>query len=211
MIETSITKLIKASFFELMKTVGTSIPGNIIAFNPVNQLAQVQIGVVRIDVKGKEFTPPPIIECPVQIPGSGDYTVEFEIKPGTECLLIFSQRCIDDWINSGGVAKQPIIRFHDMNDACAMLGIRSEPNAITNYSNNGLKLRNKDGSQYVWLKNDGSIEVISTGDINLNGVKISPSGVITLPNGVKLNSHVHSQPSDSGGNTEFETNGPVNI
>lgn len=167
-ITTKLTELTKRSFIEMMKDVGTSIPGHIIAFDPATQLAQVQIGVVRIDRNGNTSTPSPIIECPVQFPGGSSYIVEHQIDPGDECLIIFSQRNIDAWVNTGGVAQQPIIRFHDFNDAMVIPGLRSQPNAISGFENNGVRLRNKAGDKFIWLKNDGTAEITVDG-LFING------------------------------------------
>ena len=170
-----LTQLVKRSFAEMMKDVGTSIPGHFLSFDPVTQLAQVQTGVVRIDVNDQSFTPPPIIECLVYIYGTSDHMIELEINPDDECYIMFSQRCIDAWIDQGGVASQPIVRFHDFSDAVCFPGIRSQPNKISNYSNNGIKIRNKSGDKFIWFKNDGTGEItldeltINAPTTNING------------------------------------------
>jgi len=154
----TLTELTKRSFFEMMKDVATSIPGHVLAFDPATQLAQIQIGIVRKDVNGKPFTPPPLIEVPVHFQG-GKFTVEHQIDVGDEGFILFSQRCIDGWMTTGGVAENPIMRFHDLSDAVFLPGVRSQPKVIRDFANNGIRLRNADGTQYFWLKNDGSIEV----------------------------------------------------
>lgn len=165
----TLTNLVKRSFIEMMKDVGTSIPGHFISFNPDTQLAQIQIGIQRIDVNGKTFDPPPLIECPVYFAGGSQYFVEHQIDAGDECLITFSQRCIDAWVNTGGIANNPILRFHDFSDAVIFPGIRSQPNKITGFENNGVRLRNKAGDKFVWLKNDGTAEItVDTLVINAN-------------------------------------------
>lgn len=192
----TLTQLMKHAFFEMMKSVGTSIPGNIVAFDPETQLAQVQIGIERVDADGSTKVPEVLIECPVQIPGGADFLIEFEINPGDEGMIIFSQRCIDEWVNSGGVAKNPILRFHNINDCMFIAGIRSQPNKITNYDNDGIKLRNKDGDQYIWLKGDGTaaIKVSSLdvdGDITSNGTITADTDVVG--GGKSLKGHKHGK------------------
>ena len=191
-LEVTQTELIKSAFRDLMKSVCTSIPGNILAFDPATQLAQVQIGIVRIENGGAEFTPPPLITVPVYFCG-GAFSVEYEINPGDEGFILFSQRCIDGWKTTGGVAKNPIIRFHDLSDAAFFPGFRSQPNVLSGFENNGIRLRNNDASHYVWLKNDGTI-------ISDNGVAVdtlSPDGTITRTNGA--------------GNITMAPDGTVNI
>ena len=153
----SFTEYTKRSFFEMMKNVATSIPGHVIAFDPSTQHAQIQIGVVRKDVNGKLFTPTPLIEVPVHFGGGADFFLEYEINVGDEGVILFSQRCIDGWKTTGGVGNNPILRFHDMSDAVFIPGVRSQPNVITSFDNDGIRIRNKDGSHFIWLKKDGTI------------------------------------------------------
>lgn len=210
-------KMMRDAFREVMKGVCTSLPGHVRTFDPVTQLAQVQPGILRVDINGAEFTIPPIIEVPVYFPG-GDYCVEYQIDPGCEGDILFSQRCIDGWIQSGGIATNPIGRFHNMQDAMFLPGFRSQPNALPSFQNNGVRLRNKAGTQFVWLKNDnsismdngvarfnvladgttlmqngaGSFQLLADGSFLINGLKITPDGNVITAAGVKLNTHRHS-------------------
>jgi hypothetical protein len=158
----SFTEFTKRTFREMMKDVATSIPGHVLAFDTVTQRAQIQIGIIRKDVNGVEFTPPPIIEVPVHFSGGKLFHLEHQIDPNDEGIILFSQRCIDGWVATGGVANNPILRFHDISDAVFITGVRSEPNVITTFGNDGIRLRNADGTQHVWLKNDGSIIVANS-------------------------------------------------
>lgn len=198
------SQMLQEAFREMMKRVATSTPGYILAFDSARQLAQVQIGIVRVDLNGATFEPPPIIETPVYIPG-GDYHLEYQIDPGCEGDILFSQRCIDGWLQTGGIAANPIGRFHDPQDAFFLPGFRSLPNALPAFQNNGIRLSNKAGTQFAWLKNDNSIAVENgagfirigaDGVVNINGVTIDPSSLVTTPNDVKagtifLKTHKH--------------------
>ncbi|WP_213065900.1 Gp138 family membrane-puncturing spike protein [Acinetobacter stercoris] len=46
-------------------------------------------------------------------------------------------------------------------------------------------------TQYIQFNPEGGINIVSTGDININGLKISKDGVLTLSNGVIVDTHVH--------------------
>lgn len=193
------TKLIKDAFRELMKGANTAIPGHVLTFDPASQLAQVQIGILRQDLTGAEFAVQPIIEVPVQFPGD-DWAIEFQIDPGCEGMIHFSQRCIDGWLQSGGIATNPVARFHNMQDAFFAPGYRSLPNVLPGFQNNGVRLRNRAGSQFVWLKNDGSIFIEngtghirlgSDGVVTINGATIPLSGDVITAAGISLNTHIH--------------------
>lgn len=193
-------RMIRDAFRECMKGVSTSIPGHVLTFDPDTQLAQVQPGIMRVDINGAEFKVPPIIEVPVYFPG-GDYCIEYQIDPGCEGDILFSQRCIDGWVQSGGVAANPIGRFHNMQDAMFLPGFRSQPNVLPSFQNNGVRMRNKAGSQFVWLKNDntismqngaGSFELLADGSFLINGLKITVDGNVITAAGVNLNTHRHT-------------------
>ena len=205
----SLTEYAKRTFFEMMKDVATSIPGHVLAFDPKTQRAQIQIGIIRKDVQGVEFTPSPLIEVPVHFMG-GNFSTEYQIDEGDDGFILFSQRCIDGWKTTGGVAVNPIMRFHDMSDAVFLPGIRSQVNVLTDFENNGIRLRNKTGAHYVWLKNDGTIELKNEngnvtmspdGTIDANGAIITPVGAISSPvslsapsiivDGKELKDHTH--------------------
>lgn len=204
------TKLVKDSFRELMKGVCTSIPGHVLTFDPLTQLAQIQVGVLRVDINGIEFSVPPIIDVPVYFPG-GDYHAEYQIDPGCEGLIHFSQRCIDGWLQTGGIAANPIGRFHNLQDALFVPGFRSLPKALPSFQNNGVRLSSLDGTQFAWLKNDGSIFIENgaghirlgaDGVVTINGAIIGLDGDVTTANGVSLDTHIHSGVQEGTGNTE---------
>ena len=184
---------LQEAFRELMKDTGTSITGHILAFEKDSQLAQVQIGVSSVDKKGNSINPDPIIECPVHFSGGGDWSFEHKLSAGDEGLIVFSQRCLDGWIQTGGIANNPIARFHDKQDACFIPGVRSKSKAITDFQNDGIRLRNKDASVYHWLKDDGTIESINDtssyiqnpdGSVeiinNIGHIKLLPSGAVDI-------------------------------
>lgn len=191
--KTTLADLTKRAFSEMMKDVATSIPGHVLAFSPSTQLAQLQIGVSRVDKSGKRFDPPPLIECPVYVPG-GNHAIEIQIDPGDEGMILFSQRCIDAWVNTGGIAENPILRFHDFSDAYFLPGIRSQPNVLPDFQNNGVRMRNRTGSKYIWLKNNG--------DIVLSGENVNIISSTLTHNGINMgDDHKHSDVQSGGSNT----------
>jgi len=221
----------RETFFEMMKEVYTCSPGYILSFDPLTQRAQVQIGIMRVDGRDESrFEPPIVVEVPVSFPGD-DWSLEYQIDPGCEGLIHFSQRCIDGWLNTGGIADNPIGRFHSIQDAFFVPGVRSLPNVTTDFKNDGVRLRDKIGTQTVWLKKDGSIHaenpkvhvilgadgvinmnngvgnitMAANGTVTINGVTIDTAGNITATNvtagGKSLRTHVHGGVMAGGANT----------
>lgn len=173
--KTPLHTLLTTAINNALKGVYTSQVGHIVAFNPTNQRAQVQIGVQRINLDGTMHNPPVIDDVPVLFLG-GVAHVEFEVNPNDEGLLIFPQRNIDGWKQTGGIAANPTPRIMQMQDCVFIHGIRSLTQVIQGFANDGIRLRH--GENYVWIKRDGTIE--SKND--KASVMISPDGDITLKN-----------------------------
>src|ERR1051325_2053658 len=183
--------VIDAAMGGAVKDIYTCVPGHILAFDPDTQRAQVQIGIQRVQTDGTTFDPPPIVDFPVSFPGD-NYVLEFEIKPGCEGSVYFSQRCTDGWKQTGGIAANPVARFHHPQDAHFVPGIRSLGNVIPAFANDGVRIRDTSGNRYVWIKNDGtlvmqnatgSITMMANGNVVINGVIFTPQGQITSPAG----------------------------
>ena len=119
-------------FTEFMKEVYTCIPAHIKTFDPNTQLAQIELGIKRVDINGETFIPPPIIQTPVLFVGN-KWALETQIDTGCEGLALFSQRCIDAWVQSGGVAENPLRRFFDIQDAFFIPGFRPMPSVLSNF------------------------------------------------------------------------------
>jgi hypothetical protein len=171
----TLTEMVESTVSEILKDVGTSIPGHVLEFDEDSQSAKIQVGVERINRDGKTFVLEPIVNVHVHFPG-GDYCVEYEINKGNEGVILVCQRCIDGWKEQGGVAGQPILRKLDIQDALFIPGIRSKPNALSSFANDGIRLRNKDASEYVWLKSSG-IEIKTGGDVDIISTALKHNGV----------------------------------
>ena len=169
-----LSQAIQSAFDEVLKTVNTSLPGHVLKFDPSTQLAQIQPGIKRVNTNGEQTAITPIIEVLVNFSGGKKFRFEHEINEGDEGILIFSQRCIDSWSDQGGVATNPILRFHDMSDAYFVPGIRSQKNKLTNFQNDGARIT--DGTNYMWLKSSGDIE-LKGGGVNIVSDSLTHNGV----------------------------------
>jgi len=198
--KTPLPTLIDTLMRERLKTLSTSTVGHILTFDASSQRAQVQPGIQRVDLDGNVHNPPPINDVPVVFIGGSTSHIEFEVKPNDEGLLLFSQRNLDGWKQSGGVAPNPTARFHNMQDCIFIHGVRSLPQAVQGFENNGIRMRH--GDNHVWIKNDGTIvssnakashtigadgsfefdngagfiRVSTSGEVTINGFTIPPIG-----------------------------------
>ena len=173
------TGLFRTAFREMMKGVCTSVPGHVLTFDPGQQRAQVRIGVQTVTAGGAVIQPPPIIDVPVLFAGGTQFATIHQIDPGDEGLILFSQRCVDAWKQTGGVAQNPLARFHDTHDAFFIPGFRPLPTRISGFSNDGIRMQSRDGGRHVWIKSSGEI----VADNGAAHVQIAEGGAINLANG----------------------------
>ena len=161
-----------------MSRINTCMPGEIVSFNSGTQTAIVQpcIQQKRIDNGAVVFQNlPQVINVPVVFPVAGGFALTFPVAPGDPCLLVFAQRSIDNWIDSGSDQPPeqdiPGARHHDLTDAFAIIGTVPNPNSISAWSGSGAELRNRERDNRVTVKND-KIEIVSgaaTITINMDG------------------------------------------
>lgn len=194
-----------------MSRVNTCIPGIIQSFNSATQRAIVVPAIkvkIVIDNEIEYREAPAIINVPVVFPFAGGFGCTFPVSNGDSCLLIFSQRSIDNFLQSGGIQPPEIdipgSRHHDMTDAFAIMGLTTNPDALGDWNSSGIELRNNAGTAKVIVQNDkvelafgeNLLTITSTGVQivgNLHVLGTISDTSITYP------THVHSDPQ--GGST----------
>lgn len=150
----------------IMQSIRVSVPAIVQSFDPgppatvVLQIA-LQEYVQQSDPAGP-LNPvtavvdlPLLYDVPISIPTAGGMSLTLPIKPGDECMVVFSDTALDSWLHSGGTKNAPISqRRHSLSDAIAVFGLRSTPRGLANYSMNSAQLRNDDGTVVFDLADD---------------------------------------------------------
>lgn len=138
-------------------------------------------GSTSVDrLKSEDAQYPLIIDAPVIFPRGGGCTLTFPIKEGDECLVVFSDRCIDFWWQNGGVQSGSRDRMHDFSDAIVIPGPQSQAKKISNISMSGAQLRTDDGSAFVEVAAAGDITATTTGSMTINAPTITLNGAVTI-------------------------------
>lgn len=125
---------IRASEMNVRSSVNCCLPGIVEQYYPETQTATVRAAVrkrVRTPAGVINAELPLMTDVPVMMLGGGDHYLTFPVSRGDECLLLFSDVCIDAWYQSGGVQNQPVARLHDLSDGFAIVGFRSRQRAIS--------------------------------------------------------------------------------
>lgn len=190
----------------IMSAMRVSIPGIIQSFDPdaVTAVIQPAIKGVEHDASGAEVSVnlPLLVDVPVIFPRGGGCTLTFPVKEGDECLVIFADRCIDFWWQSGGIQEPVDGRMHDLSDAFCIVGPQSQAKKIGGISTSVAELRSDDGSVKLSLNPaSGAISGTAPGGFNLNGLKILPDGRLQLVDGSIVDKHTHGGVESGGSST----------
>ena len=144
-----------------LKEVHTCIPGIIVSFDPGTQWAEVQPAIKRIFTTKGAVDLPLCVDVPVMFPSGNRFFITWPVFPGDECLLFFSQRCIDLWAIEGDTQEPDDYRTHDMSDGIAFVGLNSLPLVIEDFQMDGIDIRSPLRTSFVKVRED-TIEVLAS-------------------------------------------------
>ena len=100
---------------EIFESLHCALPGTVVSFD-----AETQTAVIQPAVKTSSGVAFPLLrDVPVFMP------VSFEINEGDACLVVFADRDIDAWFETGGTEVPPSGRMHSLSDGFAFVGFRS--------------------------------------------------------------------------------------
>ncbi len=190
----------------IMSEMRVSMPGIIQSFDPDTVTAVIQLAIKGYEPDNEGNMQPEVIpllvDVPVVFPRGGGCTLTFPVKPGDECLVIFADRCIDFWWQSGGVQEPVDSRMHDLSDAFAIVGPQSQAKKISGISASAVELRSDDGETKLSLNpSTGTIAGTAPGGFNLNGLHILSDGRLQLVDGSIVDKHTHGGVERGGSNT----------
>ncbi|HEB3560740.1 TPA: hypothetical protein RZC73_003070 [Escherichia coli] len=190
----------------VMSALRVSMPGIVQSFDPdaVTVVVQPAIKGYEPDSNGinQSTTLPLLVDVPVVFPRGGGCTLTFPVKAGDECLVVFADRCIDFWWQSGGIQEPVDERMHDLSDAFCIVGPQSQAKKIGGISTSAVELRSDDGETKLSLNPaSGAINGTAPGGFNLNGLKILSDGRLQLVDGSIVDKHTHGGVEPGGSST----------
>ena len=133
--------------------IWTALPGIVQRFDPDELTCEVQPAIqgkhIKPDGSVEVVNLPLLLDCPVVFPHAGGCSLTFPIKPGDECLVVFSARAIDFWWQSGGIQLPAEPRMHDLSDGFVIPGPWSQPRRIAQVSTECVELRSDDREAWI--------------------------------------------------------------
>ena len=199
---------------KVFSTLKVAMPGVIESFDPDSVTASIRPAIKGYD-GGKEddgwIELPLLVDVPVIFPRGGGCTLTFPVKAGDECLVIFSDRCIDFWWQNGGIQEPVDPRMHDLSDAFAIVGPQSQAHKIGGISTSAAQLRTDDGAAFVEVAAGHDITVKTPGKLTASadgGTEIT-SPTIVFNGNVTINGNLSQGMGASGGSATMH--GPVTV
>ncbi|MGE5001236.1 Gp138 family membrane-puncturing spike protein [Yersinia enterocolitica] len=144
-----------------------SMPGIVQSFDADSVTCDIQIGI-KGESGGESTNLSVLTNVPVVFPRGGGVTMTFPIKAGDECLLVFGDRCIDFWHQSGDIQETVDERQHDLSDAFAIIGPQSQAKKISGISTSAAQFRSDDGSTYFEINpTTKKIKIVAPGGLDV--------------------------------------------
>lgn len=116
--------------------------GRIIEFDKNTQTCTVELMQIK-QFNEQAFIPAPITQVPLIILGAGGAHITMPSPVGTICLLLFLDRNIDNFMETGEQYVPDTARMHDFTDCVALTTFTTLANPLQNYDENAITIFNK--------------------------------------------------------------------
>ena len=116
--------------------------GRIIEFDSDTQTCTVEMMQIK-QFNEQTFIPAPITQVPLIILGAGGGHITMPNPVGTICLLLFLDRNIDNFMETGEQYVPDTARMHDFTDAIALTTFTTLANPVQNYDENAITIFNE--------------------------------------------------------------------
>jgi hypothetical protein len=155
--ETSISAALRNFTTDILNEVHTCMPGKIEKYDYTQQRAEVKTLLKRAMKSGAQLEYPIISDVPVCFPSGTDASITFPLNKGDFVLLFFSERSLNNWVNTGNDSNTELDKLHCLTDCIALPGII--PFSSTSKASNNEDVEISFKNQKITIKSNGDIEV----------------------------------------------------
>ena len=177
--EPTLAELLELHAKDILLRLNSHHIATIVAFDPVTQTATATVNYKKLFFQFNPLTDqndpilfpyPLLVQCPVIFLGGGLGNLTFPVIPGDECLALFNDRDIANWLMTGNSQLGPdTLRLHAFSDAILLVGVRSLPRVIPDF--NPLATELKFGTTKISLTATGAtISVGGTTELTINAL-----------------------------------------
>lgn len=127
----SLRDVMDAHKTNIFKSMNCVLIGKIESYDPLLNTASVSIQHTRqIYGEAEPTTFDVLTDCPVFIVQGGGSWLSMPITKGDPCIILFSDRDIDNWWHDGSVTTPASLRSHSLSDGMVLVGIQHRKSAI---------------------------------------------------------------------------------
>lgn len=130
-IEPDLTQVLVNFKQDMFSTLNCVKIGQIQDYDATTQTARVQILFKRILPDGTIQSYQPLVDVPVFVLQGGGAALQMPVQAGDQGILLFSDRCIDQWLQNGGEASPIQGRMHHLSDAILLVGVNANTNVFS--------------------------------------------------------------------------------
>lgn len=131
--------------------------GQINKFDPEKKTAEIQIlfKILKQDETSSSYSV--LVDCPIFTLQGGGSSLQMPIEPGDNCIVLFSDRNIDNWYRTGSEGIPFDGRTHSLSDAIALVGVNALTSNLENYVSEQTRLIY--GDSIITIKKDGEVRI----------------------------------------------------
>lgn len=195
----TLTEVLSDSIRYFLNDFSVCLPGRIEKYDAVTQKADVKPLIQKQYVDGETQPLPIVVGVPVVFPGAGNRArLNMSVlEPGDFVLMLFCDRAIDKWVQSGRDLPPPDRRQHDLTDAIAIAGLNPftgfdnpEPDVVgISYKDAKFRLQ-PDGRITIGNAATELLDILDRTLTEISAITVTVSGVPTpinnIPNFVAL-------------------------
>ncbi len=153
----TLQEVIRRAIDARLNDVHTAMPAVVVSYDATSQKANVQPQLQRkFKNDNLAINLPVITNVPVVFPRSGQAFISFPVKAGDQVMLIFSERSLDRWLDSGGIVDPADRRKFHLSDAVALPGLYPFSDTVAADPDDILI---KNGDTELRVKNNGKFEL----------------------------------------------------
>lgn len=142
MIEPTLAELVRRALESRIADIHVATPAIVRSYDAAKQTVSVQPAVRRViededgDFWEEDF--PPIDNVPVEWPGGGGMYLHFPLAAGDSGVLVFCERSIAEWRDTGKQATPRDLRVHGLGSAVFRPGLRDNKTPRTDAPSSGV-------------------------------------------------------------------------
>lgn len=117
--------------------------GRILDFDPATQTCSIQLMQIK-QFNRQKITPAILTDVPLIIYGAGGGHITMPDPTGTICILLFMDRNIDAFLETGESYVPQTTRMHDFTDCIALTTFKTLANPLTEYDEKAVTIMNEE-------------------------------------------------------------------